>query len=480
MLRQFVEYSTFNNLPKIIRNDSNLVNELFASFLIDKFKYTLDRTKTDSIMKNILPNWKILSSDIDRYIEVNVAGELKRYYVNDDDTFVDRSTLSLKDGEYFDVRVGGKLQRLYAKSEKDHAFILPEDTRHQVISLLGGDPSRTLSVSANLSSNVEFNYSLSAPRQNFYVLSCILSSVVSTPLDGVLLQNTNARYQLVNTTSEQGLSSLNEYIKYKANHKVFVIHDEDIILDYIEQTSSVFLNQTDVLSDSPKENKSVAILTRQIPWYIIVYPTNRPDFVLLNSKSKITNLEVSGIVSRSLKFKTTNNTKLNKDSGSLFVTREFAGIDSQNVYEEVGNQNIIYKINSNALVYQQGYFDLEGNIVPASQVTRTRKKTAFRVVKEVISELDSNYLLELNGLGKNITELDAFNKLNFLQYNELVGIENFNLLRSALRKGVINDVKVIPILSRSSIDVTNKGTQVIQRKITATADEYEAIKETGI
>jgi hypothetical protein len=431
-------------------------------------------------MKQLLPNWKTLSSDIERYIELNVDGELKRYYVNDDDTFVDRSTLSLKDGEYFDVRVSGKVQRLYAKSEKDHAYLIPENVRHSIISLLGGDSSRTLQVSASLSSTIEFNYSLSAPRQNFYFLSCVLSSINSSPVEGVLLQKTSAVYKLAEASSVEGLSAINAYIKYKANHRVFVLDDEDIMLDYIEQTSSVTLSQMDVISDSPKENKAVPILTRQIPWYIIIYPTNRPDFNIFNSISKIDSMQTSGAVSRSLKFKTALSPQLNTTNGSLFVKKELEGINSQNVYQETGNQFRFYKIDPEADIYKKGYEDSDGNKLEAKQAVRTRQKSGFRIVKEIITELDNNYLLDLNGLGKNITEFDAFSRLKFTEFNRLLGQENFRLIRSQLRKGIINDVKVIPVINRTSKNVTFNNTQIIQKKTVAPADEFEIIKESGI
>jgi len=168
--------SSKERVPILIkRSSSNRVNEVAALALVDRNKFTLDPAKAEGNMKNILPNWKTLASDIDKYIEVTIGGEVIKYYVKDDDTFIDRATLGISDGDYFDVKQGTGSLRLFAKSEKDHAFLLPEATRQQAISLLGGISGRTLEVSASILDGIEFDYSLSAPRQDFYVLSCVLS-----------------------------------------------------------------------------------------------------------------------------------------------------------------------------------------------------------------------------------------------------------------------------------------------------------------
>jgi hypothetical protein len=56
--------------------------------------------------------------------------------------------------------------------------------------------------------------------------------------NSLLLKNTKAKYELVKSDSESDLNVINDFIKYKANHKVFFLDDEDVMLDYIEQTSS--------------------------------------------------------------------------------------------------------------------------------------------------------------------------------------------------------------------------------------------------
>jgi len=472
--------SSKERVPILIkRSSSNRVNEVAALALVDRNKFTLDPAKAEGNMRNILPNWKTLASDIDKYIEVTIGGEVIKYYVKDDDTFIDRTTLGISDGDYFDVKQGTGSFRIFAKSEKDHAFLLPEATRQQAISLLGGNSGRTLEVSASILSNIEFDYSLSAPRQDFYVLSCVLSSIDTKPSLGgsFLLKDSTAQYALMDTSTTNGLRSVNNYIKYKANHRVFILDDEDLMLDYITTTSSLTLKQTDILFDSPKENKSIPLLTRQIPWYIMVYPTNRSDFNIFNSKSKIFSLETSGNVGRILDCRTSIVPDFSKQQTNKFVRIQTNGRTAVDVYGNSNPQTRITQIAPTDKVFTTGYRE-RGNLVSAEKYTPSRKKTGFRLVKEIITELNNNYLLGLNGIGKSLTEFDVYSRLTLQQYNLLSRLESFRLIQSSIRNGLIAEVKVIPPISRADKRVSFQKTQLVRRKVGAPADTFTSIKGT--
>ena len=474
-------------LPIITRSNNNKVNELVAMALINRNKFTLDPNQAYGRMKNILPNWKTLSSDIDKYIEVSVGGEIRKYYIKDDDTFVDRSTLGISDGDYFDVKVGDNTGRLYTKSEKDHAFILPEITRQKAISLLGGTPVRTLQVNASTLSGIEFDYSLSAPRQDFYVLSCVLSSIDTKPsLTGsFLLKDTTSQYALMDTSTAQGIRDTNEYIKYKANHRVFTLDDEDLMLDYMVATSSITLKQTDILFDSPKNNKTIPLLTRQVPWYIMVYPTNRSDLNIFNSKSKIESLAASGDVVRSLNFRPTLVPNFNKRQNNIFVKTGLEGVNAVDVYGNTNLQARTTKITSTDKVFTTGYSIKTGllnkqsqNFVAAKEYTPSRKKTGFRLVKEIITELNNNYLLGLNGIGKSLTEFDVYSRLTLQQFSLLSRLERFRVIGDSLKTGLVADVKIIPPIDRADSRISLRHTQLVRRRVGAPADTFAPIKGT--
>ena len=466
----------------IKRSSNSKVNEVAALALVERNMFTLDPAKATGSMKNILPNWKTLASDIDKYIEVIVGGKIKKYYVKDDNTFINRSTLSLEEGDYFDVARGAVTVRLFAKSEKDHAFLLPEKTRQKAIKLLGGDGGRTLRVSSDLSavSGIEFDYSLSTPRQNFYVLSCVLSSINTKPnlVGSFLLKDSTARYELMDTQTTQGLRDINTFIKYKANHRVFILEDSDVMLDHIAGTSALTVQQTDIIFDSPKENKTIPLLTRQIPWYIMVYPTNRSTFNLFNSKSKIVELDATGTITRQLRCKTTIVPNFSKQHTNKFVRIQTHGKTGEDVLGVVNPQSRITQITSSDTVFQTGYIQ-NRKLTSAEDYVPSRRKTGVRLVKEIITELDTNYLLGLNGIGKSLTEFDVYSRLTLQQFNILSRTESFKTIQDSVRNGLIADVKMIPPIRRADARISFQKTQLVQRKVGAPADTFVSIKGTN-
>ena len=316
---------------------------------------------------------------------------------------------------------------------------------------MGAGTGRTLEVSAPASlSGLEFNYSLSAPRQNFYVLSAVLSSIDTTPspVGSFLLKNSTIQYDLVDTSTTAGLDNLNSYIKYKANHRVFILDDEDLIFDYLDGLSSLTVKQTDILFDSPKTNKTIPLLTRQIPWYILLYPTNRSDYNLFNSKSRLVTVNPDGSTVRSLGCRTTIVPEFSKRNTNKFARIRTDGKSAVDVLGNANTQTRITKISPTDTVFKTGY-KKRNEFVEAETFTRTRKKTGYRLVKEIITELNNNYLLSLNAIGKSVTEFDVFSRLYLSQFNRLAKLENFVQIRDAIRRGLISGVKVIPPIRHS-------------------------------
>lgn len=466
----------------IIRSNIDKVNEVAALILIDKNKIPLDTSKLIGREKQVFKNFKILSSDVDKFLPVTIDGVSRRYYINDDDTFIGRETLSIKDGDYFDVISGGKTTRLFAGSEIDHAFLIPEDTRQRAITLLGGEPGRTLSVSGDkeTASGIEYDSSLSSARQPFYVLSAVLSSVQTSPSFGgsFLLKDTTLRYQLMDTSTAAGLDATNEFIKYKANKRIFVLDHEDLIIDYIENTESVNLTQTDIIFNSPKINKTIPLLVRQIPFYIMIYPTNRYEYTIFNDKSRILEIAGDGAVTRQLKCSTLINPEFTQSQTNKFIRYQTDGRDATDVLGRPDTQTRISVINPDDTIFKTG-FRKDDKLVSASEYDIDRTKTGFRLLREIINELDTNYELSINGVGKTLTEFDAFSRLNLKQFNILSRLENFSEINRAVSNGLINEVKLIPPIENADNRIVIKKTQLVQRKTTAGVDTFKPIKATG-
>mgnify|MGYP003634421572 CR=1 FL=1 len=473
--------SSKDRVPIVIkRSSSAIVNEVAATALIDKNKFTLDPSKTDGRMTNILPNWKTLATDIDQSIPIRIAGVSEKLYVRDDNTFMERKALKIQDGNYVNIAIDGVTQRLFTNSELDHAFILPEKTRQQTLNLLGAYTGRTLEVSASPSlSGIEFDYSLTAPRQNFYVLSAVLSSIntVPSPTGSLLLKDSTTQYDLVPTQLKSDLVAFNEFIKYKANHRVFTLDDEDLIFDYLDGVGNLTIKQTDILFDSPKRNKTIPLLTRQIAPYILIYPTNRSDYNLFNGKSKLYSIGSDGSTTRKLRCSSTIVPEFSRDQTNKFVRIMTDGKTAVDVLGNVNPQTRITQIDPKDTVFTTGYRD-GSNYVAADTYTRTRRKTGFRLVKEIITELATNYFVEEVGRVKSITEFDVFSRLYLSEFNRLSRLENFTGIRDAIRNGLIEGVRVIPPVARSSNDISFRDTMLVRRKDDAPADAFPTIKGT--
>ena len=470
-------------VPVVIKKSTlPQVNEVAAMSLIDNHKFTLDKNQLAGRDQEVIKNWKVLPSDVDMYVPITINGVEKKYYINDDGTFIDDNSLSLQDGDFINITIGGRTQRLFAESEKDHAFLLPEKTRQNIINLLGGDGGRVLTASASPSaaSSIEFDSSLSSPRQEYYLLSANLKTLNTKPaLTGsFLLKDTTVEYGIIDTSTVAGKQAADEYIKYKTNKRVFVLDDSDLLLDYVESTGKINLTQTDMVFDSPKENKTVPLLTRQIPWFILLYPTNRSDYNLFNEKSQIQEIESDGTITRVLRCKTSIVSEFSNTQTNKFIRYATIGRDAVDVYGNKDTQARQTVINVEDSEFKTAYRD-GGALKSSSEYTHNRQKTSFRLLKEIITELDTNYELSINGIGKSLTEFDVYSRLNLQQFNKLSRIENFNTIKDSLQKGFINNVKVIPPISRADSRISFRGTQLVQRKRGAGPDTFRAIKSTN-
>ena len=282
----------------------------------------------------------------------------------------------------------------------------------------------------------------------------------------------------MDTTTAEGAREAGDYIKYKANKRVFMLDDSDLILDYVEETSSISLTQTDIITDSPKENKNVPLLTRQVPWYILLYPTNRADFNLFNSKSTIQNIDPDGSITRTLKCKTSIVPDFARGQTNKFVRYTTGGREGLDVYGNRSSQARQTIIAANDKEFKEAYRDKE-TLTSSSNRKTSRKKTPFRLIRDIIKELDTNYVLSVNGLGKTLTEFDVFSRLNLKQFNQLSRLENFNEIKRSIQNGVIENVKVMSPISKADNRISFNKTQLVQRKANAGVDTFVQVKATN-
>ena len=154
------------------------------------------------------------------------------------------------------------------------------------------------------------------------------------------------------------------------------------------------------------------------------------------------------------------------------------GRDASDILGNTDSQTRISFIDPTDSIFKTG-FRKNNELVSASEYGINRSKTGFRLLREIINELDTNYELSFNGIGKTLTEFDAFSRLNLKQFNILSRLENFNEINRAISNGLINEVKLIPPIENADNRIVINKTQLVQRKTTAGADTFQPIKATN-
>ena len=468
------ESTTFN-----IRRSSNMnVNEAAVYYYMTKVGIPLDTNKLPGASKYTINNWKTLATDLAKYIPIVVEGEEKKYYIKDTDEFIDRSTLKLSDGDYFDVYLDGTTYRLFVESEKDHAFIVRPEDRKVCLELLGSSDITNITLSSLASDQIEFNYSLSTPRENFYLLSCNLSSIQTAPVGNSnvvsnLVKQTTARYELVNHNDVDSLEAFNTYIKYKVNGKTLLVHDEDRILDYLEATSSLEYTQNDILFNVSKSSKNTSLFVRQLPLWLIVFPTNRFEYSLTRARSIITSYDPSGAVKRSLYFKPSLNKTFNKDL-AVFIDYDYVGLDGVDVFGKYESLGRSVKITPTKEIFTTGYRE-NNSLKSAQEFKPSRRISGLRQVKNIISEISNNYLLDDEGLGTGVNTFDVFSRLTLNEYNSFMLEDGANKLLPSLKNGLFEGVRLYEPIKGAGTNAAKK-TRLVQRKEGAPADTFVPIK----
>ena len=462
-------------------------NEVAVLGLVEQTMIPMSPT-SPGITTKIMDNWKTFATDLDKYVEIEIGGVTEKYYLKDDDSVIEGVPSYLSDGDVLTVIIGGRRRQLPVKSEKSRAFILPEATRQQALPLVGGNASRTLYVDVDTSANIEFNYSLNlsgeSNRQNAYVFKLVPSATTKSSEDFStdIITVTDGKYELMDSTTEEGIAEINEYVKYKYNYRsVFLSHD-DILFDYIEATSSLNMIQQDIIVPQSKENKEFPLLVRDYPWYLVIVPTNRSDYISGSGKSQIVSYDVNGKTRRQVITNPLIDPKFTIQKSAVFTRTNFS-TENTNVYGKRDVQGRQTEFSLDLDIYKTVYRDSNGSLGRPSEIQLRRKKTGFRLIKEIMDELDTNYVLGTNAREKTIYANDLFDKLNITEYNSFFTLESGQYLYSLIKKGLFNDIRIVPTTRRdsSALRISSRyKTKLIKRRSSAsTIDKFPIIKSTN-
>lgn len=448
---------------KPIKQQDQIVNTLQAFAYLENKLIPLDPDKGTGRTSKLTPLIKTLATDLEKSLTVIVNDEERKFYINDDDIVVGRANLKISDGDYITVGVGTGQRRIYLDTEKDHAYLISDLDKEIALNLLGGDSSIRLTASATFAVNLEFNYPLTGARENVYFLKLKTESVV-TDRATEYIDNTTARYDLCSINTQQDLDAINEYVKFKANHYLFPVHPDDVFLDYVVSSGHLYLQQQDIRFDghARKTNKNIPLLVRQLPWYILLFPTNKEENNPFDIQSDLIEFESGARTTRELIF------EMSIDSDEYdanITTAKFVNIGTvypdENVYGEydLDSRKVIFDPSST--FFSSGYKE---------EKTTQRPRTPLRKIKEIISELNNNYVLD-----RGLTTFDVFSRLNFTDFNKFISNRTNKVIFDKIKEGAIENVKVYEVTKYSGDAYLNK-TALLRRRSAATTDTYPQIR----
>ena len=252
---------------------------------------------------------------------------------------------------------------------------------------------------------------------------------------------------------------------------------DDVMLDHIIATQQLVMKQHDIIVEGAKKAKNIPLLTRQIPYYIIIFPTNRQKFMLSNTKSSITSFTDDGVVSRELTYSPSLNPKPGKAMSHDFITYDIAPTKT-NILGKYDSQAREVKINyTTNKLFKEGY-EASGKIGPKITKQPARKGTSLRLAYNIISELVTNYkLYEVRKNVPEITTFDLFSRMTQTEFNKFVFLENSKYLMPRMRDGLLMNVRIASPTRNDGISFTKK-TKIKSRIEGAPADIYFPIKAT--
>jgi len=468
---------------KIIPSRSGVVNTVAALNLLENNKIPIDptgelsrplripgRPGATERQEQVAKLTKVLATDISKAVPITINGEIKKFFIGDDDVVIDRTNITIEDGDYINIRADSTLYKLFLTSELDHAYVADPLYLRQVERLLGGTGGQTFSVSAMYDSNIEFDYSIDKKWENFYFATLVPSSVESlATIKTPYLGKTKATYEIMDHTTTEGLAAINSLIKYRINGASQTIHYDDIMLHYMTSGGEFSVTREDFVDNAPKNNKTKPIFPRQLPWYYIIFPTNKEEYLTFATKSTIQSI-TDGIVTRTLP---TAPLLYRKPGNALayppWIKVELIGTSEVDVYGQplsVPNPALKVSLDPGAAIFKTGYKEGEGQ-------QPTLSKTTFRVIKEIIENLSDNYVLEREGIGYILNKSDVFFRLAGEEYNKGMILENFVYLLPKIEDGLIKNIKLVQPTRNSG---PNPLTRIMARKTTFTEDKFPPIR----
>lgn len=462
--KEIYEIQKQDEIKEYIKSDSKELLERAALKIIKENQITLSIEDKPEYNLKQLQRFKKLNTDISSRIC------LSRLDGCDDNIFIPDAGMSLEvipniavpsatQSTYLDNGIGGgyyfPLQAVVGDcvsfeydTEVSASVYTPPETRYEALRLINEDPDFYITASSldgyhELSSSFVHNVPLEAM---YFAID--LSSVRSTPTSNKLVDRYEADFKLLTDqqqindhTDTHGFSVVKATIDYR-----------DPIFKYIYDTSTLSFYQNDINFRQQSLNKTIndnLIITRNIPFGLIVTPVVGSKENPYNQESKITSFSNSKIV-REIKMAPSFEDSF-KDKFKTSELAEITLFDATNsfrvgVSEPVDDQGITYRFSKTDSAFSKTFYNTElKEYSTSSSAPEIQPRGVSYMVTEVIDYLISTYN------PSEISWYEVLRRMPINKFGEIFYTYNKNLIQSLI-DGYRGEVKINNVLNRINSD----------------------------
>jgi hypothetical protein len=333
------------------------------------------------------------------------------------------------------------------------ALMAPPEVRYGALKIAGIDPDLHL-IAESTSSNHEFvaGHTAEVTFEPIY-FKLDLSSVSSTPTLNPVIDNITATFSVLQTQEEIDEHTDNNALTVT---RVFVDY-RDPIYRYAKESGKLSFSQNDINLRSLTERLgNELILTRNVPFGIILVPSRGSQFNPFNSTSKITSLEDT--VTRDIALMPSINLVDTKYSSPFLNVNKLYDLemDRVGIAEPVDVEGGTFRYVSSSPYFRNTLYD--GSRYTSSIDSVSSYGTSY-LVKDVLDYLITTYS------PSEISWFDVFRRMPLNKFGELMyDISEDVLLK--LAEGYRGNIKIKNILDRFDADskVLNDDDKCIIKK----------------
>lgn len=443
-----------------VKSNSKGTQEKAALGIISDEAISADPANSEGIQKRQLLRSKRLNEDLDAFIPLesftaavieplplpNAGLEIATYNAG---PVLSTGVVPLGEGDgyYISALTLNGVEPIYIETALSATFYMPQATRQKALEMFNVDYAITLAASSEFS-NSEFgpSFNVTGFGSSALYFELNLSSIDSLDKVNSMVNSISGEYTLLSPTDASAHSMTYGFAATRVN-----IDFRDPLYLYAARAGKLDfrLNDIDFKSLIPNRNSSDKILSKSIPFALILVPGCGSKHNPFGTISRLVNFE-SG-VRREL--------RVIPGVDKISSEQEFPELEEVNLYDVVGayrlgligeldTQNIVYIFDPSSSKYQNTYFS-------GSYLTDTPTRTELipgRLVNTIIENIKA-YELDYNLYGvSSITWWDVFRRLKAEEFAGL-GVYAPNKLFTALENGW-REIKIRDVLNRMDDEET--------------------------